>query len=158
MRRRTLAGAAILAIIATLGVVASASGGILIGTYEGRITGVEGIGNFGFKGGNMKFKLSGQGRIKSFQFSRIRVLCSDGNTYRTSGHIAPNVRVRQVNGVRKFVFGAQNSAGAVFKAKGIFRGSDHARGFLRFKGTMSTTGGTRNCTTFRQLWSARHVG
>lgn len=155
MRKRLLGGAAILAIIATFGLVATASAGILVGTYAGKITGVE--GHSSFKGGNMKFKLSGKGRIKSFQFSKVRVACTDGNVWRTSGHISPNVRVRRNGSVRKFVFKAQNGEGGKFKAKGFFRGSNHARGFLRYKGRMETTGGTKTCTTFRQLWSAGHV-
>jgi hypothetical protein len=84
MRKRILVGVAALAAIATLGIAVSASGVVLSGTYAGKITGIEGNGNLGFRGGNMKFRISGQGRIKSFQFSKIRVACTDGNVYRTS--------------------------------------------------------------------------
>jgi hypothetical protein len=106
----------------------------------------------------MKFKLGNQGRITSFQFSKVRVKCANGNVYRTSGHIAPGVRVFRHNGVSKFKFHASNQFGGELKVLGIFRGHNHARGLLRYKGSMPTTGGVRNCTTFRQFWSAKHVG
>jgi hypothetical protein len=156
MRRSIVRWAAILAALATLAGAATASAGILVGTYAGRITGVE--GHRSFKGGNMKFKLSGRGRIKSFQFSKIRVACSNGNLYRTSGHISPNVRVFKHNGVRKFKFHGSNQYGGELKVLGIFRGHDHARGLLRYKGRIPTNDGhVRHCTTFRQFWSASHV-
>jgi hypothetical protein len=155
MRTRVARVAAILAGVATLGLTTSASGSILAGTYAGKITGVE--GHASFKGGNMKFKICGCGRIRAFQFSKIRVGCTDGRIYRTSGHVTPEVRAFRHHGVRKFKFHASNSYGAVLKVVGVFRGNDHARGLLRFKGKMQTTGGVKTCTTFRQLWSAGHV-
>src|SRR5436190_18642092 len=88
-RKRIVGGAAILAALATLGLAASAPASILEGTYSGRMTGVEGNGSLGYKGGNMKFYLCGCGQIKHFQFSSIRVACTDGGVYRTSGRINP---------------------------------------------------------------------
>ncbi|HEY7032639.1 MAG TPA: hypothetical protein VH482_14955 [Thermomicrobiales bacterium] len=157
MKRRVLRATAVVAVLAMLVGAASASAGILVGQYPGRITGVEGNGNLGFKGGNMKFKINGAGRITSFKFAKIRVACTDGNVYRTSGHISPGVRAFRHNGTRKFKFHGSNSYGGVLKVVGIFRGDNHARGLLRFKGRMGTSGGVKDCTTFRQLWSAKHA-
>jgi hypothetical protein len=156
MRKKILGGAAILAAIASLGLAASAPASLFEGTYSGRITGVE--GHASFKGGNMKFYLCGCGRIKHFQFSSIRVACTDGGIYRTSGRINPGVRAYNQRGVRKFKFRATNGEGGVLKVLGIFRGDNHARGLLRYKGRMPTTGGTKTCTSFRQPWSAQYVG
>jgi hypothetical protein len=156
-RKRILGGAAIVAAIATLGITASAPASLFEGTFSGRITGVEGVGHFGYKGGNMKFYLCGCGRIKHFQFSKIRVFCTDGGYYRTTGRINPNVRAYTQRGARKFKFHATNSAGGVLKVTGFFRGDNHARGLLRYKGPMPTSGGMKTCTSFRQLWSAGYV-
>jgi hypothetical protein len=150
-------GTAILAVVAMLVGATSASAGILVGTYPGAITGIQGTGSLGFKGGNMKFTISGHGRITSFQFSKVRVACTNGNVYRTSGHISPNVRAFRHNGVRKFKFHGTNQFGGVLKVLGVFRGTDHARGTLRYKGRMPTSGGVKNCTTFVQFWSAKHA-
>jgi hypothetical protein len=130
----------------------------LVGAYVGKITGIEGNGSLGFKGGNMKFTISGKARITSFKFSKIRVLCENGNVYRTSGHASPSVRAFRHNGVRKFKFHGSNRYGGELKVLGIFRGNDHARGVLRAKGRIPTKDGrVRHCTTFRQFWSARHI-
>ena len=158
IRKRILGGAAILAALATLGATASASGGVLLGTYAGRVTGVEGNGSLGYKGGNMQFDLCGCGRITHFQFSRIRVACTDGGVYRTAARLNPSVKVYNQRGVRKFKFHATNGEGGVLKVTGIVRGHDHARGLLRYKGPMPTSGGQKTCTSFRQLWSAKYVG
>jgi hypothetical protein len=158
LRKKILGGAAILAAIATLGLAASAPASLFEGTYSGRITGVEGNGNLGYRGGNMKFYLCGCGRIKHFQFSSIRVACTDGGVYRTSGSINPDVRAYRQRGARKFKFRASNGDGGVLKVVGFFRGDNHARGLLRYKGPMATTGGERTCTSFRQPWSAKYVG
>jgi hypothetical protein len=152
MRKRILRGAAILAAILTLFGATVASGAFLAGTYAGRITGVEGISLP--KGGNMKFRITRRGKVSSFQFSKIYVACADGNVHRTSGHVG-GIRVPIVN--RVFTIHAANSAGATLKVKGIIRGSNHARGYLNFKGVMSTNAGTLNCKTGRQFWSAKHV-
>jgi hypothetical protein len=155
MRKKVLGGAAILAAIASLGLVASAPASIPPGTYSGSITGVE--GHASFKGGNMKFYLCGCARIKHFQFSKIRVACTDGGVYRTSGRINPDVKAYRWRGLRKFNFRATNGEGGVLKVMGIFRGHNHARGILRYKGPMPTTGGEKTCTSFRQPWSAQYV-
>jgi hypothetical protein len=106
----------------------------------------------------MKFYLCGCGHIKHFQFSSIRVACTDGNVYRTSGRVNPGVLAYNQRGVRKFRFRATNGEGGVLKVIGIFRGDDHARGLLRYKGRMPTSGGEKTCTSLRQPWSARYVG
>lgn len=154
-RKRILGGTAILAAIATLGLAASAPASIPAGTYAGRITGVE--GHASFKGGNMKLELCGCARIKHFQFSRIRVACTDGGIYRTSGRINPDVKAYRWRGLRKFKFRATNDEGGVLKVLGIFRGHNHVRGMLRYKGRMPTTGGEKTCTSYRQPWSASYV-
>ena len=111
MRKRILGVTAILAIIAALGVAASASGGILIGTYAGKITGVE--GHASFKGGNMKFKISGRAKVTTFQFSKIYVACTDNNVWRTSGHVSGiKAPIVKKNGLPTFVIHASNSTGA----------------------------------------------
>jgi hypothetical protein len=158
LRKRIVRGTAVLAVLGMLVGATSASAGILVGSYPGAITGIEGTGSLGFKGGNMKFTLSRKGKITSFQFSKVRVACS-GHVYRTSGHIAPNSRVFRSNGLPVFKFHGQNSFGGVLKVAGIFRGHDHARGFLNFHGTLATNAGIKHgCQTFHQLWSAKHAG
>ena len=158
MSKRILGGVAILAAIGTLGVAATASGSLLSGVYAGKITGINGAGIAGFKGGNMKFKICNCGRIERFEFSKIRVGCTDGNLWRTSGKVAPAGRAFIRKGVRQFKFHRTNQYGGVLNVRGVFRGNDHARGFLRYKGRMATTGGVKTCTTETQFWSAGHVG
>jgi len=150
--------ATVLAALAVLtsATAAQAGGGILTGAYLGLITGIEGNGSLGFKGGNMRFQLGNQGRITIFKFSKIRVACTDGRVYRTSGHASPDVRVFRHNGARKFKFTLHSRNGALLKGLGFFRGTDHARGFLKVKGRIPTSGGEKTCTSFRQLWSAQH--
>jgi hypothetical protein len=152
MRKRILRGVVILAAILTLFGATVASGAFLAGTYAGRITGVQGISLP--KGGNMKFRITRRGKVSSFQFSKIYVACADGNVHRTSGHVG-GIRAPIVD--RVFTIHAQNAYGATLKVKGIIRGSNHARGYLNFKGRMTTNAGTFNCKTGRQFWSARHI-
>jgi hypothetical protein len=152
MRKRILRGVVILAAILTLFGATVASGAFLAGTYAGRITGVQGISLP--RGGNMKFRITRRGKVSSFQFSKIYVACADGNVHRTSGHVG-GIRAPIVD--RVFTIHAQNAYGATLKVKGIIRGSNHARGYLNFKGRMTTNAGTFNCKTGRQFWSARHI-
>src|SRR6266516_63807 len=147
MRKRILRGAAILAALAVPFGATTASAAFFAGTYAGKITGVQGLQLP--KGGNMKFRISSSGKVTSFQFSKIYVACTNGNVYRTSGHIGV-IHVPIVN--RLFTIHAQNSYGATLKVKGKIRGTDHARGLLNFKGRMPTTGGLKNCGTGRQFW------
>ena len=156
MKKRILRGAAILASLAVLFGAATAFGAFHAGTYAGKITGVQGTQLP--KGGNMKFKISGRAKVTAFQFSKIYVACTDNNVWRTSGHVSGiKAPIVKKNGLPTFVIHASNSTGATLKVKGIIRGSNHARGVLNFHGVMATTGGTKNCATGRQFWSAGHV-
>jgi hypothetical protein len=153
MRKRVLRGVVALAAIAALGWAATAAyGSFFAGTYAGKITGVQGISLP--KGGNMKFKISGSGKVTTFQFSKIYVACADGNVHRTSGHVR-RLAIPIVN--RVFTIHASTSS-ATLKIKGLIRGSNHARGYLNLKGVVPvTSGGALNCKTGKQFWSARHV-
>jgi hypothetical protein len=153
LRKRMLRWVGALAAIATLGLgVAAAYGSFDAGTYLGRITGVQGIPLP--KGGNMSFKISGSGNVTTFQFRKIYVACADGNVHRTSGHLS---RTAAPIDNRVFTIHASNSTASV-KIKGIIRGQNHARGYLNLKGVVPvTSGGSLNCKTGKQFWSAAHA-
>lgn len=153
MRKRILRGAAVLAALAVPFGAATASGSFFAGTYAGKITGVQGIA-LPQTAGNMKFKITRSGKVSTFQASKILVACADGNVHRTSFHVR---RIAVPIQSRVFVVKGTNSSGATLKAKGVIRGQDHARGYLRFKGVMQTDAGTLDCNTGRQFWSAKHV-
>lgn len=151
MRKRVLRVVLSLAGVAAMAYGATAAyASFFAGTYAGRITGVQGISLP--KGGNMKFKITGKGRIRTFNFSKIYVACTDGQVHRTIGHVSSDTPI--VN--RIFTIHASSSS-ASLKIKGIIRGSDHARGYLNLKGRIPTDVGPRTCKTGKQFWSAGHV-
>jgi hypothetical protein len=154
MRKRILRGAAILGVLAVPFAVTAAFGAFHAGIYAGKITGVQ--GSTLPQGGNMKFKVSSTAKVRSFQASKVYVACADGNVHRTSFHWSGKAPIVKKNGHPIFTLTGSTGT-ANLKVKGIIRGSNHARGVLNFKGVMSTSGGTLNCKTGRQFWSAGHV-
>jgi len=151
MKDRVLRVVLALAAVGAIGYGATAAyAAFFAGTYAGRITGVQGISLP--KGGNMKFKVSGSGRVTTFQWSKIYVACTDGQVHRSSGHIRSSTPIVS----RVFKIHASSST-ATATVKGVIRGQDHARGLLNIKGGIPTSVGPRNCKTGRQFWSAGHV-
>jgi hypothetical protein len=155
MRRKTIVrGVAVVAALAMLAWAATAAyGAFFAGTYAGRITGVQGV-PIHQKGGNMKFKITGSGKVSTFQFSKIFVACQDGNIHRASIKVR---RTAEPIKHRVFTIHASSST-ATLKVKGVIRGRNHARGYLRLKGQINTIdAGTQVCNSGRQFWSAGHV-